>query len=82
MVVRCAIGTCGNTKKKNRNLSFHQFPIDYYWRAEWKNIINVNGGVHSNTTLVFSLRKIVIDHCVCAASTSHRIPTRTAAIDD
>jgi hypothetical protein len=49
MVVCCVIGTCGNTKKTNKNLSFHQLPLVYYWREEWKKIINLNGGVHSNT---------------------------------
>jgi THAP domain len=49
MVVRCAIGTCGNTKKRNKNLSFHELPLVYYWREEWKKIINLNGGVHGNS---------------------------------
>ena len=60
---RCVVRSCGNTKKRNPLLVFHEFPSDPLLRTEWIKIIEGNGGFKEHE--YGKVEACIRDYCVC-----------------
>ncbi len=62
MVIVCVVSECKSRKITGCNTVFHQFPSDYFLRAEWARIIDENGGSRHSRSRTGQSLVVCSDH--------------------